>query len=108
MRWKISWEAVVVAMAIFALWVGLDGLYPRLSEADEGWNPFEQFGEGSAVAWFYRGGAHRGMTRHGAAGGGDLLPFLPLSDVGEDGFPGHAARPIPLRCPLWSPRPSSG
>ncbi|PWU17912.1 MAG: CAAX prenyl protease-related protein [Verrucomicrobia bacterium] len=53
MRWKLSWEAVVVGVAIFAVWVGLDGLYPRLSKLDAGANPFEQFGAGSAVAWFY-------------------------------------------------------
>jgi uncharacterized protein len=53
MRWKISWEAVVVGVAVFAIWVGLDGLYPRLSELDAGWNPHKQFGQASAMAWFY-------------------------------------------------------
>ena len=54
MRWKISWEAVVVGVAIFAVWVGLDGFYPRLSKLEEGgWNPHTQFGQGSGVAWFY-------------------------------------------------------
>ena len=54
MRWKLSWEAVVVGIAIFAVWIGLDGLYPRLSKLDEGgWNPNTQFGQGSGAAWFY-------------------------------------------------------
>jgi uncharacterized protein len=53
MRWKISWEAVVVGVAIFALWIGLDGHYPRLSDPGEGASPFTQFGAGSAMAWFY-------------------------------------------------------
>src|SRR6266478_1976599 len=53
MRWNISWEAVVVGVAVCAIWVGLDGLYPRLSKLDDGWNPHKQFGEGSAAAWFY-------------------------------------------------------
>jgi uncharacterized protein len=53
MRWKISWEAVVVGVAVFAVWVGLDGLYPRLSELDAGWNPHKRYGEGSALAWLY-------------------------------------------------------
>jgi uncharacterized protein len=53
MRWKISWEAVVVGVAIAAAWVGLDGLYPRLSELGPGWNPNRQFGQGSALAWLY-------------------------------------------------------
>ena len=53
MRWAISWEAVVAGIAVFALWVGLDGYYPRLSQLGEGWNPHTHFGEGSATAWFY-------------------------------------------------------
>src|SRR2546423_559304 len=54
MRWNISWEAVAVGIAVFALWVGLDGLYPRLSKLDgKPWNPHNQFGAGSVVAWFY-------------------------------------------------------
>ncbi|HVM46985.1 MAG TPA: CAAX prenyl protease-related protein [Candidatus Acidoferrum sp.] len=53
MRWRISWEAVVVGVAIFVIWVGLDGYYPRLTKLDAGTNPFAQFGAGSAVAWFY-------------------------------------------------------
>jgi len=36
---------------VFAVWVGLDGLYPRLSELDAGWNPQKQFGPNSAAAW---------------------------------------------------------
>ena len=55
MRWSISWEAVAVGVAIFAAWVGLDGLYPRLSEAETVWNPLTQFGAGSGMAWFYIG-----------------------------------------------------
>jgi CAAX prenyl protease-like protein len=53
MRWKISWEAIVAGIAIFALWVGLDGHYPRLSKLDEGATPFKQFGDGAAMAWLY-------------------------------------------------------
>src|SRR5512136_2625268 len=53
MRWRISWEAVVAGVAVFAVWVGLDGLYPRLSELDGGWNPNKAYGEGSALAWVY-------------------------------------------------------
>jgi CAAX prenyl protease-like protein len=53
MRWKVSWEASAVGVAIFVIWVGLDGLYPRLSKLDAGATPFEQFGKTSAMAWFY-------------------------------------------------------
>lgn len=62
MRWKVSWEAIVVGVGIFALWVGLDGYYPRLSKLDAGATPFEQFGAGSAMAWFYIGVHIAGMT----------------------------------------------
>jgi len=55
MRWKISWEAVVTGMGIFAIWTGLDGLYPRLTTLDAGANPFAQFGGNSLVAWLYLG-----------------------------------------------------
>jgi CAAX prenyl protease-like protein len=53
MRWKMSWEAVVAGIGVFGLWVGLDGLYPRLSNPGDGWNPIQQYGEGSALGWFY-------------------------------------------------------
>ena len=53
MRWKVSWEALVVGAGIFGIWVGLDGLYPRLSEADAVWNPGKRYGEGSALAWLF-------------------------------------------------------
>ncbi len=51
MRWKISLEAILVGILIFAVWVGLDGYYPRLAKLGKGWNPNDQFGPGSAAAW---------------------------------------------------------
>jgi len=51
MRWKFSWEAVAVGVIICVVWVGLDDLYPRLSDPGEGWNPHKQFGEDSVAAW---------------------------------------------------------
>jgi len=53
MRWKISWEAVVIGVLICVVWVGLDGLYPRLTKLGEGANPYQQFGEGSSIAGFF-------------------------------------------------------
>jgi hypothetical protein len=50
-RWKLSWEAVAVGVAVFALWVGLDGHYRRLGKTHESWNVEKQFGAGSAAAW---------------------------------------------------------
>jgi CAAX prenyl protease-like protein len=52
-RWAFSWEAVVIGVAVFAVWVGLDGLYPRLANPGEGWNPQKQYGAESFLAWFY-------------------------------------------------------
>lgn len=68
MRWAFSWEAVGVGVAVCVVWVGLDPYYPRLNallaqmglsappdpaEAPKPWNPFAQFGEGSALAWLF-------------------------------------------------------
>jgi len=53
MRWEISWEAVVVGVGVFAVWVGLDGWYPRFSDPGEGWIPFKQYGAGSGAGGFY-------------------------------------------------------
>src|SRR5689334_9965124 len=29
MRWAVSWEAIVVGLLVFVIWVGLDPYYPR-------------------------------------------------------------------------------
>jgi len=52
MRWSISGEAVVVGVAICVIWVGLDPHYWHMKTQDAPWNPFVQFGEHSALAWF--------------------------------------------------------
>lgn len=56
MRWAFSWEAVVTGIAVCAIWVALDPYYAKfefLFKASEPWNPFKQFGNGSAMAWFF-------------------------------------------------------
>jgi uncharacterized protein len=53
MRWAWSWEAVAVGVAIFVVWVGLDGHYPRLADPGTGATPFEHFGAGAPLAWLY-------------------------------------------------------
>ena len=76
MRWAFSWEAVVVGVGVFAMWVGLDGHYPNVDQLIQKylcpvlksiglaawcpkpqnelpWNPNLQFGAGSALAWFF-------------------------------------------------------
>ena len=62
MRWAFSWEAVVVGVAVFVMWVGLDGFYPKLGKAAGGWNPHAQFGHGSALAWLFIVGRILGST----------------------------------------------
>jgi len=51
MRWGFSWEAAAVGVAVFAAWIGLDDLYPKIGRAGSAWNPHLQFGEQSALAW---------------------------------------------------------
>jgi CAAX prenyl protease-related protein len=56
MRWAFSWEAVVVGLVIFAIWVGIDPYVPRNTlffddTKDSVWNPFARFGSDSMVAW---------------------------------------------------------
>ena len=48
--WNFSGGAVVVGITIFALWVGLDSLYPHLGKGADPWNPFQQFGSDSSLA----------------------------------------------------------
>jgi hypothetical protein len=53
MRWAFSWEAVAIGVGVCVIWVGLDGLYPRLTQPETPWNPHRQFGERSALAWLF-------------------------------------------------------
>jgi CAAX prenyl protease-like protein len=53
MRWKISWEAVLTGIVVCIVWIGLDGLYPRLAKPETSWDPVKQFGAASGQAWFW-------------------------------------------------------
>jgi uncharacterized protein len=66
MRWALSWEAIFVGVAIFAIWVGLDRFYPKPDEiiaklglsrffgtVATNSNPNLVFGENSTSAWFF-------------------------------------------------------
>lgn len=66
MQLCLSWQALVVGLGVFVMWIGIDPLYPKLGEllAKVGlakatgvepvlWNPNVEFGQGSAVAWFF-------------------------------------------------------
>ena len=50
MLWKLSWEAVIVGIAVFVVWVGLDGYYPLLAERAGSFNPQRTYGDGSVLA----------------------------------------------------------
>ncbi len=67
MRWAWSWEALLVGVVIFGVWVGLDPFYPGQDELlfrvgfgknpaenpKPPWNPFDAFGAGTAMGWFF-------------------------------------------------------
>ena len=62
MRWAFSWEAVVVGVAVFVIWVGsgdflqLLGLKPSLAVlkiSEPTWKPFAHFGQLSGLAWLF-------------------------------------------------------
>ena len=67
MKWTVSAEAIAVGLGVFVVWVALDPFVwtqdelwyrigfskePPATPAKE-WNPFTQFGAGSALAWFF-------------------------------------------------------
>ena len=75
MRWAVSWEAIVVGLGVFAIWAGISGewttqnsLWAKLGISHPPatlpvpWNPHEQFGAGSALAWLMVGTRIVGST----------------------------------------------
>ncbi len=50
MRWAFSWEAVVVGIAVFVMWVGIDPFYPHPQSSGKEWNPQAAFGRNSTLA----------------------------------------------------------
>jgi CAAX protease family protein len=66
MRWAISWEAILVGVGIFAVWVGISGewttqdsLWGKLGlshskiVSEKIWNPSMPFGQNSVLAWLF-------------------------------------------------------
>lgn len=51
MKWAFSWEAVLVGIAVCVMWVGIDGLYPKLSSQTTPGNPHLRYGPG--LAWTF-------------------------------------------------------
>jgi len=66
MRWKVSWEATLAGVVVFVVWVGLDRIVPTQRELwvriglskvsttpTSPWNPLTQFGDSTALGWFF-------------------------------------------------------
>jgi CAAX prenyl protease-like protein len=71
MRWQISWEAIVVGVAVFVMWIGLgdflrwlriDPSFSELKLSGKSWDPMGTFGSGSALAWLFIGVRILGAT----------------------------------------------
>jgi hypothetical protein len=62
MRWAISWEAFAVGILIFGIWIGFDKFYPKFYTTGATGNPFEIFGQNSALGWLFIGVHILGMT----------------------------------------------
>ena len=48
MNWKFSWGAVATGVAVFLVWIGLDGHYPMFAHRVESFNPVRTYGQGNA------------------------------------------------------------
>jgi uncharacterized protein len=56
MRWTFSWEGVAVGVLVLVIWVALDPYYPPnhiIFKPGPQWNPFQEFGQNAALAWFF-------------------------------------------------------
>jgi CAAX prenyl protease-like protein len=62
MRWAFSWEAVAVGIAVFLIWVGLDGRYSLWAARPGAFNPVQTYGKGSALALLFVGIRALGST----------------------------------------------
>lgn len=62
LKWAVTPRSILAGVVVFAIWVGLDGLYPTTDvifsflglgskETAVPWNPSMQFGAGSGLAW---------------------------------------------------------
>jgi len=53
MKWVLSWEAVVVGIAVCVMWIGIDDFYPKFSKPGPVWNPHFIYGQNSGLAWTF-------------------------------------------------------
>lgn len=71
MRWNFSWEALLVGVAVFVLWIKLGALMQAArfgafgewrSTTEPAWNPLAHYGAGSALGIFFLGVRLAGST----------------------------------------------
>lgn len=62
MRWAFSWEAALVGVGIFAMWVGIDPYIPHLKMSGPQWNALADYRHDPAMAWTLNGLRVLGMT----------------------------------------------
>jgi uncharacterized protein len=123
MRWAFSWEAVVVGVGVFAIWVGLDPFYLKLDELIQrhvcpllerlgletlcpkpaaepptAWNPFVAFAGNATLAWLFV------MVRIA----GSTLVVPPIEEVFYRSFVYRYIAEadflkMPLNCFRWTP-----
>lgn len=119
MRWAWSWQALVVGVGVFVIWVGADPFYPHLETltrvleawarrlglpplpvpgVTKAWNPGADFGAGSPVA--------RGVLVTRLMGSSLVVP--PLEEVFYRSFlyrylAQHRFLDMPLRQVRWTP-----
>lgn len=53
MRWNFSLAGLAVGIAVAVLWIGLDPFYKHYGRSGAQWNPHNQFGDGSLLAWSF-------------------------------------------------------
>lgn len=51
MRWAWSGEALLVGVAVFVMWVGIDPFFPKFGQGSSTWRPFESFADQPVLAW---------------------------------------------------------
>jgi uncharacterized protein len=52
-RWTISFEAILVGVGVIVIWIAADPFYPKLTDIKGYWNPHQEFGQGTSLAWFF-------------------------------------------------------
>jgi CAAX prenyl protease-like protein len=62
MRWAFSWEAAVVGVAIFVMWVGIDPYIPHLKTTGPQWDALADYSGNPGMGWMFNGARILGMA----------------------------------------------